>query len=226
MKNLAIIPARSGSKGLKDKNILPLAGKPLLAYSIEAALASGQFDEVMVSTDSPRYAQISEDWGAKVPFLRSAETSTDTASSWDMVDEVLAMYRERGREFDSFCLLQPTSPLRTAEDITEAYRIFREQASVAVISVCESEHTPLWAGQLPESHELDGFIDPDRIRRRQANGTFYRLNGAIFIADIRRYHEDRFLYRKGSYAYIMKQSRSIDIDGELDFRLAEFFLAF
>ena len=86
MKNLAIIPARSGSKGLPDKNIKPLLGKPLMAYSIEAAIASGVFDEVMVSTDSEKYAEIAKSWGAKVPFLRSEATASYTASSWDMVD--------------------------------------------------------------------------------------------------------------------------------------------
>ena len=112
MKNIAIIPARSGSKGVIDKNIRDLHGKPLMAYTIEAALGSGVFDEVMVSTDSEKYAQIAREWGAAVPFLRSERTSTDSASSWDMVDEVLGEYEKRGRIFDTFCLLQPTSPLR------------------------------------------------------------------------------------------------------------------
>ena len=120
MKPLAIIPARSGSKGLRDKNIKPMAGKPLMVYSIQAALDSGVFDEVMVSTDSEHYADIAREWGGSVPFLRSETTSTDHASSWDMVKEVLEGYRSLGKEYDSFCLLQPTSPLRTAQDINNA----------------------------------------------------------------------------------------------------------
>ena len=104
MKNIAIIPARSGSKGVKDKNIRDLCGKPLIAYTIEAAIKSGEFDEIMVSTDSEKYAQIAEQYGANIPFLRSEETSSDTASSWDMVEEVLNGYRDRGQEFDTFCL--------------------------------------------------------------------------------------------------------------------------
>ena len=121
MKNLAIIPARSGSKGLVDKNIKLLDGKPLIAYSIEAALQSGVFDMVMVSTDSEKYAEIAWNYGAQVPFLRSAETSSDTASSWDAVAEVIENYRKLGTVFDTFMLLQPTSPLRTAQNIREAY---------------------------------------------------------------------------------------------------------
>ena len=137
MSNIAIIPARSGSKGLKDKNIKELCGKPLFAYSIEAALKSSCFDEVMVSTDSEKYAEIARRYGASVPFLRSVSTSSDIASSWDMVDEVLAGYRDLGREFETFCLLQPTSPLRTAKDIIAAYKLYNDKASFSVVSVCE-----------------------------------------------------------------------------------------
>ena len=221
MKNIAIIPARCGSKGLKDKNIKLLCGKPLMAYTIEAALRSGCFDEVMVSTDSEEYAVIARSFGAKVPFLRSKATSSDTASSWDMVEEVLQCYREREMEFESFCLLQPTSPLRDDEDIREAYRLYEEKASFAVVSVCEAEHSPLWCGHLPEDREFTDFIDRDSMAQRQTGGKFYRLNGAIYIVDRDRFKEDRYLYQKGSYAYVMDQTRSIDIDTEMDFRIAE-----
>ena len=135
MKNIAIIPARSGSKGLPDKNIKLLNGKPLLQYSVEAALASGCFDKVMVSTDSEKYAEIAREAGAEVPFLRSAYTSTDKASSWDMVEEVLDGYKKLGYTFDTFCLLQPTSPMRTAEDIAKAYAVMREKNAFAVVSI-------------------------------------------------------------------------------------------
>ena len=133
MKNIAIIPARSGSKGLVDKNIKELQGKPLIAYSIEAALQSGFFDEVMVSTDSDVYAYIAKEWGAQVPFLRSAEMASDSAGSWDTVREVLDRYKALGKEFDTVCLLQPTSPLRTQEDIRNAYQIYQNKNAKAVI---------------------------------------------------------------------------------------------
>ena len=113
MKNLAIIPARSGSKGLKDKNIKNLAGKPLLAYAINAAIDSGLYDTVHVSTDSEIYADIAEKNGADVPFLRNAETATDTSSTWDAVKYVLQEYEKQGKTFDVITVLQPTSPLRT-----------------------------------------------------------------------------------------------------------------
>jgi len=154
MKNIAIIPARSGSKGLKDKNIKPLLDIPLLAYSIRAAKDSALFDEIMVSTDSDDYAQIAKDYGASVPFLRSAKTSSDTAGSWDVVTEVLSQYQTSGRYFDTICLLQPTSPLRIASDIIGGVLccikrgrlpyFCREAASLCFISVLHraSAHGP------------------------------------------------------------------------------------
>lgn len=221
MKNIAIIPARSGSKGLKDKNIRDLCGMPLMAHSIEAAIKSECFDEIMVSTDSEKYAEIAKRYGARIPFLRSEATSTDTASSGDMIEEVLEGYKKMGREFDTFCLLQPTSPLRVSEDISAAYEIYRTRASFAVISVCETEHSPLWCGHLSETNEFTDFISRNNMRRRQDSGKFYRLNGAIYIVNVEKFKNDRFYYQAGSYAYIMPQEKSVDIDTEIDFRLAE-----
>ena len=137
MKNIAIIPARSGSKGLKDKNIRLLNGKPLLAYTIEAALKSKCYDTVMVSTDSKKYAKIAMEYGAEVPFLRGDENSKDNASPWEVVKEVLLKYKELGKEFDTFTLLQPTSPLRNAKDIKNAYAELKEKNANAVVSMCE-----------------------------------------------------------------------------------------
>lgn len=225
MRNLAIIPARSGSKGLPDKNIKQLCGKPLMAYTIEAAIKSSCFDEVMVSTDSVKYADIAKQYGASVPFMRSSKTSSDTASSWDMVEEVLDAYRKIGKEFDSFCLLQPTSPLRTAEDISSAYNLYIEKASFAVVSVCEAEHSPLWCGHLSENNEFVDFIDPENIKQRQVGKVFYRLNGALYIVNINKFSNDRFLYKTGSFAYVMSPEKSVDIDTDIDFKLAEIILS-
>lgn len=223
MNCLAIIPARSGSKGLRDKNIKLLAGKPLIAYTIEAAEQAGIFDEIMVSTDSGVYADISRECGATVPFLRSEKNSTDMASSWDMVNEVLDNYAKMGRTFDAFCLLQPTSPLRTAEDIKNAYAIL-QSASTSVVSVCEVDHSPLWCNTLPPDLSLDGFIQKANDRQRQAMGRFFRVNGAIYFVRVSAFQEDTHLYREGSLAYIMPQERSADIDTELDFKIAEVIL--
>ncbi len=225
MKNVAIIPARSGSKRLKDKNIKLLNGKPLLAYSIEAALQAEIFDQVMVSTDSEEYSEIAKAYGAQVPFLRSERNSSSQASSWDMVREVLDFYRNKGMEFESFCLLQPTSPLRNVDDIQDAYRLFEERKAVSVISVCETEHSPLWCGHLDGEGSLEGFVSEENISQRQELKPFYRINGAIYIVNIKEFEKNSFLYRKGSYAYIMEQKRSVDIDDIQDFEYAEFLSA-
>lgn len=221
MSSVAIIPARSGSKGLPHKNIKLLKGKPLMAYSIEAAKNSGIFDEVMVSTDSLEYAKIAEKYGAVVPFMRSMENASDSASSWDTVEEALSEYEKKGKYFDDFCLLQPTSPLRTAEDIQKAYSIFNEKKAIAVVSVCECEHSPLWCNTLNDNMELEGFIAPQNYLQRQKLKKFYRINGAIYIVSRKEFQKNRFIYREGSFAYIMTQDRSIDIDSNIDFKIAE-----
>lgn len=221
MNNIAIIPARSGSKGLKDKNIKELNGIPLMAYSIQVALQSGKFSHVMVSTDSPLYAKIAMEHGAEVPFLRTEETATDTASSWEVVREVLQKYKEQGLEFDTATLLQPTSPLRTAEDIVNAHNLYQEKGATAVVSVCEPEHSPLWCNTLPESLCMEGFLNRANNCPRQQLKSYYRLNGSIYIVDADGIMAGNDIYNSKSYAYIMPTERSIDIDTELDFVIAE-----
>lgn len=223
MKNIAIIPARSGSKGLKDKNIRPFSGKPLLAYTIEAALKSECFDEVMVSTDSERYANIALQCGARAPFLRSKELSGDEASSWDAIREVLTDYKKMGRTFDTFALLQPTSPLRTADDIKAAFALMKEKQAKAIVSVCEVAHSPLFCSKLPKDGSLVGFLDKEKLdARRQDLPTFYRFNGAIYLAEIDTFVSNGSIYDAECYAYIMPRSRSVDIDSEEDIEYAQF----
>lgn len=222
MKNLAIIPARSGSKGLPDKNIKPLLGKPLMAYTIEAAVQSGLFDTIHLSTDSERYAGVARTYGAEAPFLRSNRNSGDTASSWDVVLEVLEGYERRGRTFDTVALLQPTSPLRTAEDICNAYQTMREKHACTVVSVCEAEHPPIWSNVLPGSGCMNGFISQTASKQRQAAPKYFRLNGAVYLLNVENFKIRRSIsYDAGCYAYIMPQERSVDIDGPLDMLVAE-----
>lgn len=222
--NIAIIPARSGSKGLPDKNIRELKGRPLLAFAIEAARRSGIFDTVMVSTDSEEYRDIAIRNGADVPFLRSVETSTDNATSWEVVDEVLNKYYSIGKEFGTFCLLQPTTPLRTSEDIVNAYQAFYEKGAKVVVSVCTTDHSPLLAGTIGNKGSLYNFIPEDRLKRRQDLGNYYRPNGAIYIVDTKIFSKDFYLYDEGSFSYIMPRNRSVDIDTIDDFNYVEYLL--
>lgn len=222
MKNIAIIPARSGSKGLKDKNIKLLNGKPMMAYTIEAAINSGEFECVHVSTDSLEYAQIAQKYGADVPFFRSEHLATDVASSWDVVFEVLEKYRELGEEFDTFTLLQPTSPLRTMRDINKAYELYKAKTANAIVSVCETEHSPLFCNTLNDDLKLDDFIDKKYLGiPRQQLPAYFRLNGAIYISDIQYFYTHKDIYHEKCYAYIMDQKSSVDIDSDIDFIIAE-----
>ncbi len=221
MRSIAIIPARSGSKGLPDKNIKLLHGKPLIGYAIEAAEQSNLYDCIHVSTDSEQYAQIAREAGADVLFLRSEELSSDTAGSWDVVRWVLAQYAARGQEFDMVTLLQPTSPLREAEDIRQAYRIFTEKSADAVVSVCEMDHSPLWSNTLPEDGCMNGFLNRAANAGRQSLPTYYRINGAIYMLQTGLLAEGApGLYHEGTYAYVMPKERSVDIDDEMDFEIA------
>lgn len=222
MKNIAIIPARSGSKGMKDKNIKNLNGIPLIAYTIKAALQSKCFDTVFASTDSEIYAEIAQKYGAEVPFLRSDFASTDTASSWDVVRESLGEYKKRNISFDTFMILQPTSPLRNSGHIVEAYKLYNEKMANAVVSVCEVNHSPLYCNTLPESLKMDDFISQKiKKTRRQDLPIYYRLNGAIYISDVKTFLEYGDIFKKDCYAYIMNKSDSIDIDDIYDFAIAE-----
>ena len=222
---LAVIPARGGSKGVIGKNIKELAGKPLIAYTIESALASKIFEKVIVSTDSEEIADIAKKNGAQVPFIRPDDLSGDMVSSDDVIIHALDFYKQQGVEFSSVCKLQPTSPLRNSEHLKEAYHLFCEKKADFLVSVCECEHSPLWSGVLDENMGLDNFIG-DNVKRvcRQELPIFYRLNGAIYMGLTKALYENRSFLGKNGFAYIMKQDVSIDIDSELDFKIDEYIM--
>jgi CMP-N,N'-diacetyllegionaminic acid synthase len=225
MKNLAIIPARSGSKGLKDKNIKLLKHKPLIAYSIESAKKTNIFDEIMLSTDSKVYAKIGEKFGAKVPFFRSSELSSDEATSWDVVKDVLNNYQKLGLVFDTVTLLQPTSPLRTSEDILEGFKVFNEKKANLVVSVCELDHSPLLSNTLPSDHSMVNFLKQKSTSvRRQDFPTYFRINGAIYIVSVDHLMKSSNVFSLNSFALIMNKEHSVDIDDEADFNYAEFLI--
>lgn len=222
-KIIAIIPARSGSKGLKDKNIRILNGKPLIAYTIEAALAAGIFDTVHVSTDSQKYADIAISFGADVPFLRSGKYARDCSSTWDAVREVLSRYKNMGREFDVCALLQPTSPLRTAQDICEAFSLYFEKSARSLTSVSEVEHPIQWCFKLDNTLSMRDFsASPYKECRRQELEKHYRENGMIYIVGTEDICRPGFsFYSADCYAFITERRRAIDIDTLQDFILAE-----
>lgn len=219
---LGVIPARAGSKGLPGKNIRLLAGKPLLAYTVEAARKSGVFDFLLVSTDGEEIARAAREAGAEVPFLRPPELATDTAKGIDVLHHAMQWLEERGRRFDLVMYLQPTSPLRSCEDIVGACCLLVERNADAVVSVCEAEHHPWWTNTLPPDLCMKDFLSQEIIgRQRQELPVFYRLNGAIYLAQwgfVR--HRDSW-FGPRTYAYVMPRERSVDIDEEIDLRFAE-----
>jgi CMP-N-acetylneuraminic acid synthetase len=223
---LAIIPARGGSKRLPQKNILELSGKPLIAWTIEAALASKYIDRVVVSTDSDKIAHISKIYGADVPFLRPNSLATDKSASIDVVLQLLDKLELIDDYYDYIILLQPTSPLRTTMNIDESIMMLMDRKCDAIISVCEAEHSPLWSNIIPENGNLSNFLDESILNKRSQDlDKYHRLNGAIYFCDsIRIKKEKTFFFNSNCIAYRMTQEQSIDIDTQLDFLKAEFFM--
>ncbi len=220
--NIAIIPARGGSKRLPNKNILPFSGKPLITWTIEAALESKLFDMVLVSTDSQEIADIATHAGATVPFLRPAKLASDTATTNDVISHMVKWIEVHYRAVSRITLLQPTSPLRDANNIKEAMALYDMKNALAVISVCELEHPIQYCNRLPADLSMEGFLPTAANRRSQELETYYRLNGAIYIFGREFVGNMLDIYSKGSLAYIMNKYKSIDIDDEFDFNMAEF----
>lgn len=223
MKILAIIPARSGSKGLKDKNIKLLNGKHLIGYSIEEAIKSNVFEDIIVSTDSEKYAKIAKKYGATVPFLRTEELSNDTSKVSDVILDIIQKMEELGKKYDCFMLLQPTSPLRTANDIIKSLNLYNDKSANVVISVSEAEHSPLWMNTIDEDLSMSDFIKVVNTNRQELK-KYYRINGAIYLSNIEFYKKTKNFFQEKSFAYIMEKSSSIDIDDIYDFTLAEILL--
>ncbi len=197
----------------------------MIAHTIKYAQESKIFDEVFVSTDSRLYADISVKYGASVPFLRSKALSLDTTSSWDVVREVLDDYEKIGKTFDSVSLLQPTSPLRNSFDILQGYNLFLKKNANVVISVCEVEHSPLLSNTLPSGNSIKNFVSKDLIGLpRQNMQKYFRVNGAIYICKSEYIRKTLDLYSDNCFAIIMPRKRSIDIDDEFDFNMAEFLI--
>lgn len=222
MKRLAIIPARSGSKGLKDKNIADLYGKPLIVYSIEAALQSNVFDKVLVSTDSEIYAEISRQYGADV-IMRGETQSNDKATTYDVLVDLLARLDEK---YDYFTLLQPTSPLRNAVHVKEAVDAFESHIDRFdfLVSVKESKCAKVLVNPIDADESLK-YFDADFSDYRRQSCRDYSPNGAIFMAKPEAYLQHKHFFGAKALAYKMNAVDSIDVDGILDLELARIIIA-
>lgn len=219
---LYVIPARGGSKGIPGKNIKPLAGRPLIAYSIDVAkqLADDPTD-ICVSTDDPKIAATAEAEGIKVPFLRPAELATDSCGTYEVLIHALDFYRDKGREYDTMVLLQPTSPLRTANDVRGALALYSPDIDM-VVSVVEAATNPYY-----NAYEVDGdgFLHISKgdghYTRRQDAPQVWEYNGAVYVINVASLRHSRLGEFRRRRCYVMDRTRSIDLDTPIDWMLAE-----
>lgn len=218
LKKIAIIPARSGSKGLPNKNILMLLDKPLIAYTIEAAIKSNEFQRVIVSTDSLEYKEISEKYGAEV-ILRDDYLSNDKATSFMVIEDILKKITIEN--LDYFMLLQPTSPFRAEKHIIDSIKDFEKEYSSLdfLVSMTESSKSADLIKRIGNDKTLKNY-DLDYSNYRRQDGKEYYPNGAIFIGKVDKYLEKKHFFGEKTLAYFMNKEDSIDIDDRLDFEIA------
>ena len=222
-KILALIPARGGSKGIKDKNIIPLAGKPLIAYSIEAAKKSKYIDSIVVTTDSEKIAEVAKRYGARVPFLRPAELAADTSKTIDAVLHAIKTLKSMGENYDRLVLLQPTQPLRTTDDIGKAIELYYESGENGLVSISSVDDSPLLIRSIDEDGKLINLLSQNSTCRRQDMPNYYKVNGCIYINKIDEINENTS-FNDNKVPFIMDKEHSIDIDELSDLWMAECYL--
>lgn len=217
---VALIPARGGSKGIKLKNMAPLADKPLILYSIETALASEYIDDVVVTTDSLEIAKIANENGAEVPFIRPAELARDDSRTIDALLHAMRELEREGRTYDAMVLLQPTQPLRTVSDVDSAIELFFACGGQGVVSVSPVDTHPLLIRSINSNGRLVSLLSECSTCRRQDMPPFYQVNGCIYVNDCQSIDQDTSL-NDNPIPYLMEQSRSIDIDEPIDLLIAQ-----
>lgn len=223
MKTLVLIPARAGSKGIPGKNIKELGGKPLIQYSIDAALTNFPAEDILISTDSAEIKAVAEKCGLKVPFLRPEALATDTSSSYDVILHALDFMSEQGKEYDQLVLLQPTSPFRNGQHLKEALALYTHDLEM-VVSVKESDENPYYT-LFEESG--NGFLEHSKkgnFTRRQDCPPVYAYNGAIYIISVSAVRNKPIGQFTKVKKYVMSDITSVDLDTPLDWDLAEIIL--
>jgi N-acylneuraminate cytidylyltransferase len=219
--SIAIITARGGSKRIPKKNIKEFCGKPIIAYSIEAALQSGLFSEVMVSTDSTEIAEIAKAYGASVPFLRSAKTSDDFATTSDVLMEVLENYKELGKEFQYMCCIYPTAPFVTAQKLQAAMELMKAEEPVSVLPVVSFSYPPQRCFVIDESQHMEYKFKEHYRSRSQDLEKWYHDTGQFYMYHVGKYLERNGVITEGIMPIIVPELEVQDIDTEVDWKLAE-----
>ena len=223
-KILAIIPARAGSKGIKDKNIIDLNGKPLIAYSIEAAKKSKYIDRIVVSTDGEEIARVAKEWGADVPFLRPDYLASDTAKTIDAMVHCIETLKEMGEEYDYVVLLQPTQPLRKAKHIDEAIEQLISSGEESLVSISKVKDHPILIRTLDNTGHVVNLLNTSSTQRRQDFPDYYKVNGAIYINKLNENFNLETSLNDNRLAYVMNEKYDVDIDELLDLKIAELML--
>jgi len=217
---IAIITARGGSKRIPSKNIKDFLGKPIISYSIEAALQSNIFDEVMVSTDSIEIAEIAKSYGASVPFMRSKSTSDDYSTTADVLIEVLEEYSKQGKSFKLLCCLYPTAPFVTAQKLSDAFNILKQHRADALIPVVPFSFPPL-RGLIVEDNFIKMKWPENMNTRSQDLDKMYHDSGQFYFAMTDAFINERTLLCKKTIPLILSELEVQDIDNEIDWKLAE-----
>lgn len=219
-KRIAIITARGGSKRIPGKNIRPFCGRPMLAYPVEAALESGLFDEVMVSTDSPEIAETARAAGAQVPFLRSRENAGDFATTAEVLLEVLDAYRERGESFEEVCCLYPTAPFVTAGKLQQAAALLTESGADSVVPVVRYSFPPQRAFVIRGG--LTVMKHPEHAgTRSQDLEPYFHDCGQFYLLRTEQFLQKRQIFTDRTVSIEMPELEVQDIDNETDWELAE-----
>lgn len=216
---LMVVPARGGSKRLPRKNVLPLLGKPLIEWTIGAAIDSGLADRIVVSSDDDEILSISAKYDV-VLMKRAVALASDSASTVDVVLDIIQRLESKGEIYDVVVLLQATSPLRRADDISGALDVYLSGERKCVVSVCETDHPIEWCGSVTEDGRLKGFDVLSGLRSQDFNRS-YRLNGAIYISDVGYFKQSKSFYSDDVLAFVMDRLNSIDIDTEIDFLICK-----
>lgn len=215
---LFVITARGGSKGLPGKNIRDLCGKPLIAYSIDVARAFTDDENICVSTDSEEIKQVVEQYGLKVPFLRPDYLATDTATSSDVLVHAVNFYKEQGREYEKLCLLQPTSPLRTIEDVQGALDLYRDD--IDIVTGMVKSHAPSILNEENEDGFMVSVFNKNGLGRQYVR-EMYETNGAVYVMNVKSLLEKGMKGFSRKVKYVMSKEHSVDIDDIIDFMLVE-----
>ena len=222
MKHIAIIPARSGSKGVKNKNIRFLNGEPLIAHTIKTAIASEVYSAVYVSTDSEEIAEIAIAEGALVPFLRSKTLAEDSALAVDVMIDALKRISIEKPDQTYFSMLQPTTPLRNKEDCKLVHEILIRNSLSSLISITQCSEHPYKMVRKSNNNSRLNFLDwPYENPPRQSLPEIYIYNGAFYSSKVECFIENKTFVNDDTYLYEMPKERSINIDDEIDFKLAE-----